>query len=142
MDYAAADVQYRPGRFAHLLHGELDLFRIAHGAGLIAWHPRRSGIVEWRHLSADILGNVDEDWSWPPGRRNIKSFLHDTSEVFCISYQVVVFRAGPRYSNGVYFLERVAPDHLSWNLAGDYYERRRVPKGVGDAGDRVSYSGT
>src|ERR1051325_7442889 len=115
MDDPAAHVEDRAPRGARSLDGLQHELRDAAPRRTVSGKGDALWIDEGHHIGRDVLWNVDDDRAGSPRTRDVEGLLDDLREVAHVLDEVVVLRARSRNADRIDFLERVAPEHLSWD---------------------------
>ena len=92
-------------------------------------------------LDEDVLGDVDQDRALATGGGDVERFLDRRRDFGGAHQQVVVLRDRQGDAGDVGFLEPVAADQVSGDIAGQHDHRHGVHVGGGDAGDEVGRAG-
>jgi hypothetical protein len=85
----------------------------------------------------DVLGEVHEHGSGPSGSSDIKRLSQNSTEIFNVLDQVIVFGAGPGDSHNVHFLKSIVPDETGVHLPGEDHHGNRVHISRGNSRDGV-----
>src|SRR5688572_15245912 len=124
MNHAAANVKYRSQGFDDLINGLLNLLRVCLRVWTISgqtnWRTSCLFVTQRSDLRTHVFGNVDDHGARSTSACNIESLMDDFSKFVHITYQVVMFGAGPGDTDRINFLKRIGADQFSRHLTGDH----------------------
>ena len=107
---------------------QLDLFRV--------------DVFELLSRVGHIFWNVDHDWTWTTGLRQVESFFQNFRDLGRILDHEAVLHDRPRDTDHVSFLEGIGAHHGARHLAGQNDHRNRVHVGGGNTGNGIGCART
>ena len=138
-DDTAADEEDR--FLAVLDHGDspVDVISLSSCFDDVARQMDFIGILEIDFRFQGVFGNIDQDWTGPACRCDVKGFFQDARDRSGVLYQVVVLGNGRRNAGNIGFLEGIAADEARRDLSADDDHGDRVHVGRSNARNHVAY---
>ena len=136
-DHAAAGVDDRPPRVGERLGGKPDLLLVAVGRRLVAGQVHVGHRLVRDVGAAQVLRDVDDDRSRPPGARDVERLVDRARELERVLDHEAVLDDRHRDPDRVRLLEAVGPEQLGPHLPGEEHDRHRVHHRVADRRDQV-----
>ena len=137
---AAAGVDHRAPGIEQQVDGLFDLSRVALGHRVVRAHGYIFWVVVLAARRRDVLRDIHQHRTGPPGRGNGERLLDGGREVVHILHQDVVLHTGARDAHRVHFLEGIVADEMGCHLGTEHHQRDGIHVGGGDTGHGVRHA--